>query len=134
MDRDQIQKEINLKAVASSGAGGQHVNKVATKVQLYFDVLNSLAFAKAEHSRIIARLKNRLTNDGVLILSDQSSRSQATNKQRVLHSLFSLLEEARKPTKVRKKTGIPKAVKRKRLENKKRNSEKKSNRNYRYDG
>ena len=134
MDRDQIQKEVNFKAVASSGAGGQHVNKVATKVQLYFDVLNSLAFAKAEHSRIIARLNNRLTNEGVLILSDQSSRSQATNKQRVLQSLYALLEEARKPIKVRKKTGIPKAVKRKRLEAKRRKSDKKSNRKYRYDG
>ncbi|ARN78438.1 aminoacyl-tRNA hydrolase [Nonlabens spongiae] len=134
MDRDQIQKEFHFKAVASSGAGGHHVNKVATKVQLYFDVLNSLAFAKAEHSRIIARLNNRLTNDGVLILSDQSSRSQATNKERVIQSLFALLEEARKPIKARKKTGIPKAVKRKRLEAKRRKSEKKNNRNYRYEG
>ena len=134
MDRTQIEKEVSFKAVTSSGAGGQHVNKVATKVQLYFDVLNSLAFAKAEHSRIIARLRNRLTKEGILQLSDQSSRSQATNKQRVLQSLFALLEKARKPLKARKKSSVPRAVKRKRLESKRRKSEKKSNRNYRYEG
>lgn len=133
MNIDQIHREVTYKAVTSSGAGGQHVNKVATKVQLYFDVLNSLAFAKAEHSRIKEKLQNRLTNEGVLILADQSSRSQSSNKQRVFKSLIAVLKQAARPAKVRKKRSIPKSVKRKRLNEKKKHSEKKQNRNYRYE-
>jgi len=133
MNINQIHREVTYKAVTSSGAGGQHVNKVATKVQLSFDVLNSLAFAKAEHSRITENLKSRLTKDGTLMLSDQSSRSQSSNKERVFKSLIALLETAARPRKVRKKRTIPKSVKRKRLNEKKKQSEKKQNRNYRYE-
>jgi len=62
MDVDQVLKEVKYTAVASSGPGGQHANKVATKVQLELDVVNSLAFAKAEHAQIIKSLKSRLAN------------------------------------------------------------------------
>ena len=133
MNIDQLHREVNYKAVTSSGAGGQHVNKVATKVQLYFDVLNSLAFAKAEHQRVLEKLKNRLTKEGVLIVSDQSSRSQSRNKQAVFESLVSILKNASRVPKKRKKRSIPKAAKRKRLNEKKKHSEKKQQRNYRYD-
>ncbi|MGB5980755.1 MAG: alternative ribosome rescue aminoacyl-tRNA hydrolase ArfB [Nonlabens sp.] len=133
MNINQIHREVTYKAVTSSGAGGQHVNKVATKVQLSFDVLNSLAFAKAEHSRIMENVKNRLTKDGSLMLSDQTSRSQSSNKERVFKSLIAILETAARPRKVRKKRTIPKSVKRKRLNEKKKHSEKKQNRNYRYE-
>jgi ribosome-associated protein len=61
MNIELLHKEVQYKAVASSGPGGQNVNKVATKVQLYFDVVNSLAFAEAEHERIKPHYKNNST-------------------------------------------------------------------------
>lgn len=132
MNIELLHKEVQYKAVASSGPGGQNVNKVATKVQLYFDVLNSLAFAKAEHERIISKLNNQLTNEGILIIGCQESRSQAKNKELVFKKLINVLSQAAVKPKVRKKRTIPKAVKRKRLNDKKKHSEKKKDRSYRY--
>ncbi|AZQ43291.1 alternative ribosome rescue aminoacyl-tRNA hydrolase ArfB [Nonlabens ponticola] len=132
MDVDQLHREVTYTATTSSGAGGQHVNKVATRVQLELDILNSSAFAKAEHQRILTALENRLTKDGRLQLSSQDTRSQATNKERVFKKLLKLLTAARKPKKVRKKRVVPAHIKRKRLNEKKKHSEKKANRNFKY--
>ena len=132
MNIEQLHKEVHYKAVASSGPGGQNVNKVATKVQLYFDVLNSLAFAKAEHERIITALNKQLTTEGILQVNCQESRSQAKNKELVFKKLLAALSKASVIIKVRKKRTVPKSVKRKRLNNKKKQSDKKKDRNYRY--
>jgi len=132
MNIEQLHKEVQYKAVASSGPGGQNVNKVATKVQLYFDVLNSLAFAKAEHERIIIALNNQLTTEGILQVNCQESRSQAKNKELVFKKLLAVLSKASIIIKVRRKRTIPKSVKRKRLNDKKKQSDKKKDRNYRY--
>ncbi len=131
MDLDQLHKEITYTATTSSGAGGQHVNKVATRVVLSIDVVGSNAFAKAEHANILNALKNRLTKDGRLQLSSQETRSQATNKEKVFEKLIKILKKAATPAKTRKKRIVPAAVKRKRLSDKKKHSEKKANRNYR---
>lgn len=128
----QLHKEVQYKAVASSGPGGQNVNKVATKVQLYFDVLNSLAFAKAEHERIITALNKQLTTEGILQVNCQESRSQAKNKELVFKKLLAILSKASVIIKVRRKRTVPKSVKRKRLNNKKKQSDKKKDRNFRY--
>lgn len=132
MDIELLHKEVQYKAVASSGPGGQNVNKVATKVQLYFDVLNSIAFAKAEHERIKIALKKQLTTEGILQLNCQESRSQAKNKELVFKKLLALLSKASVVVKERKKRSIPKSVKRKRLNDKKKHSEKKKDRNFKY--
>ena len=132
MDLEQLHREVTYTATTSSGAGGQHVNKVATKVQLELDVLKSTAFAKAEHSRIIDAIKNRLTKDGRLQLSSQDTRSQAANKEKVFKKLLGILTEAAKPKKVRRKRVVPKHKKRKRLNEKKKHSEKKANRKFKY--
>ncbi|PPK96785.1 MULTISPECIES: alternative ribosome rescue aminoacyl-tRNA hydrolase ArfB [Nonlabens] len=132
MNIEQLHKEVQYKAVASSGPGGQNVNKVATKVQLYFDVLNSLAFAKAEHERIKTALFKQLTSDGVLQVNCQESRSQAKNKELVFKKLLAILSKASVIIKVRRKRTVPKSVKRKRLNDKKKHSDKKKDRNYRY--
>lgn len=103
MNTELLQKEIDYKAVASSGPGGQNVNKVATKVQLYFDVLNSLAFAKAEHERIKVTLHQQLTKEGILQINCQESRSQSKNKELVFKKLLAILSKASVIPKLRKK-------------------------------
>lgn len=131
MDIEQLHREVIYTATTSSGAGGQHVNKVATKVQLEFNVHDSTAFAQGEHARILETIKNKLTKDGRLLLSSQDTRSQATNKERVFKKLISMLTLAAKPKKIRRKRVIPASVKRKRLNDKKKHSEKKANRKFR---
>lgn len=133
MNIDQIHKEVQYKAVTSSGAGGQHVNKVATKVQLYFDLVHSLAFAEAEHQRVLNALATKLTKEGVLMVANQNSRSQAQNKANAFKALIHILTEAAVIKKPRRKKSIPKAVKRKRLNEKRKHSEKKQNRKFRHE-
>jgi ribosome-associated protein len=132
MNTELLHKEIDYKAVASSGPGGQNVNKVATKVQLYFDVLNSLAFAKAEHERIKIALDKQLTKEGILQINCQESRSQSKNKELVFKKLLAILSKASVIPKLRKKRIIPRSVKRKRLNNKKKQSEKKKDRGFKF--
>jgi ribosome-associated protein len=131
MDITQLEKEVSYTAVASSGPGGQHANKVATKVLLEFDIENSLAFAKGEHSRILEALTSQLTKENLLKISCQESRSQAKNKELAFAKLVKLLKKAATPKKVRRKRVVPASVKRKRLNDKKKHSEKKANRKYR---
>lgn len=128
MDDQRILQELKFKAVRSSGAGGQHVNKVSTKVELSFDVLNSNALSDAEKERIKKKLKSRLTNEGILTLHGDSTRSQHRNKELVIKRFLKLLEESLKIPKKRKKTKPSKKAVEKRLKSKKKASEKKGNR------
>ncbi|GAK92229.1 hypothetical protein YaeJ [Nonlabens ulvanivorans] len=132
MDLGQLHREVNYKAVASSGPGGQHANKVATKVLLEWDAGQSIAFTDVEHERILLKLQNRLTKDGTLQLSCQDSRSQSSNKELVFKRFIGLLNGALIVQKLRKKRTTPKSVKRKRLNDKKKHSEKKENRRFKY--
>ncbi|GGI55930.1 alternative ribosome rescue aminoacyl-tRNA hydrolase ArfB [Winogradskyella haliclonae] len=128
MDFSQLINEIVYKAVRSSGSGGQHVNKVATKIQLSFDLFDSAFFNEEEKERLKAYLQNRLTNRDVLMLSCGESRSQFKNKTIVTRRFLELIEEGLREDKVRLPTKIPRAIKQKRLLNKKKTSEKKANR------
>lgn len=128
MDAEALKSELTYKAVRSSGSGGQNVNKVASKVVLYFDLEASSVFNEDEKELLRAFFSNRLNKKGVLILSSDESRSQFRNKALVTQRFLELVEEGLKEDKERKPTKIPKAVKRKRLENKRKNSEKKANR------
>ena len=130
MDITQLEKEVSYTAVASSGPGGQHANKVATKVLLEFDIENSIAFAKAEQGRILEALTSQLTKENLLKISCQESRSQAKNKELAFAKLVKLLKKAGTPKKVRRKRVVPASVKRKRLNEKKKHSEKKANRRF----
>ena len=128
MNPELLIKECSLKAIKSSGSGGQHVNKVATKIELQFKIVDSLELNQEEKNLLLESLKSRLTNKGVLILQCGETRSQLQNKERIINRFIGLITQALEVPEKRKKTKIPKPVKQKRLDNKKRTSEKKVNR------
>lgn len=128
MDKEKIISELNFKAVRSSGAGGQNVNKVASKVVLSFDVLNSVALAEEEKALLENKLSSRLTNEGILILNCDEDRSQLKNKEIVTKRFLQIITQGLIVPKIRKATKVPKSVIRKRLKDKKNNSEIKQNR------
>ena len=128
MDKESLISELNFKAVRSSGSGGQNVNKVATKVELYFDLSQTTQFTEAQKEMIMTSLQGRINSDGILMLSCGESRSQWQNKKRITQRFFDLIEEALKEQKPRVPTKIPKSVKKKRQENKRILSERKAHR------
>jgi len=128
LDSEKLISEVSLKAIRSSGSGGQNVNKVSTKIELQFDVLNSLELNQEEKTLILENLKSRLTKNGILILQCDESRSQLKNKQLIKQRFFEILKDALIVDKERIPTKTPKSVKRKRLKLKKKNAEKKANR------
>ena len=128
MDAENLISELTFKAVRSSGSGGQHVNKVATKVVLSFDILNSSYLSEDEKIKLLSFQSNRINKSGILVLSSGQNRSQLKNKIDVTKRFLNLIELGLKQEKERKQTKIPKSAKRKRLEIKRKISEKKANR------
>lgn len=128
MDKEKIISELNFKAVRSSGAGGQNVNKVSSKVVLTFDLINSQSLSEEEKERVQKKLKSKLTLEGVLILNCDEDRSQLKNKEIVTKRFLELIEKSLVIPKERKATKIPKSVIEKRLKDKSTNSEIKQNR------
>ena len=96
MDKKGVLQELKFKAIRSSGAGGQHVNKVSSKVELTFDITNSKFLSSYEKERIIPKLASRLTTENFLILQTDEDRSQHKNKALVIDRFFDLLENALK--------------------------------------
>lgn len=128
LDKEALFQELNFKAIRSSGAGGQHVNKVASKVELTFNLAESLALNEMQKERLLKKLQSKLTNEGVLILQCDESRSQHKNKDIVVDRFFELLEKGLVVPKKRIPTKIPKSAIKKRLKSKRNLSEKKANR------
>ena len=128
MEVSNIINELTFKAVRSSGAGGQHVNKVASKVELYFNLKDTTLFTTEEKERLYSFFKNRINSNGILVLNSSESRSQFRNKALVIQKFLALIEEGLKEEKKRISTKIPKAIVKKRLANKRKNAEKKTNR------
>lgn len=130
MDREMIKSELTYKAIRSSGAGGQHVNKVSSKVSLMFDLQNSNGLTDEEKELLNKNIPTKLTKDGILLLSADESRSQFKNKELVTERLFDLLEKnlivpiKRKPTKPSKSALLKKAVDKSKLSEKKANRRK----------
>lgn len=127
-NEDALVKELTFKAVRSSGSGGQHVNKVASKIELSFDLNASLAFTDAQKIRLEQKLENRLTKENTLILQCGESRSQHKNKVIVIRRFLEMITDALKVKKKRRPTKVPKSVIKKRLKSKRKQSEKKANR------
>lgn len=128
MEVEKALSEVTYKAVRSSGAGGQNVNKVSSKVVLTFDLFKSNALSEEEKLLAQKNLETRLTNDNILILNCDEDRSQLKNKEIVTKRFLQILKNALIIPKVRKKTRVPKSVIKKRLKNKKNLSEIKQNR------
>jgi ribosome-associated protein len=116
------------KEIILSGAGGQNVNKVSSKVVLTFDINTSQALEMDEKELIVAKLKTKLTSENILILNCDEDRSQLKNKTIVTKRFLELIEKALVVPKKRKTTKIPKSVIEKRLKDKSTTSEIKENR------
>ncbi len=123
MEIEKIMSELSFKAVRSSGAGGQNVNKVSSKVVLSFDLHHSQALTEEEKLLVETKLSSRLTTDAVLILNCDEDRSQFRNKEIVTKRFLELIKNALLVPKERKPTRIPKSVIRKRIKDKKNISE-----------
>ena len=128
MEIDKIIQELQYKAVRSSGAGGQNVNKVSSKVVLNFDLNTSKALSDEEKELISFKLSSRLTSENILILNCDEDRSQIKNKAIVTKRFLEIIKNALIVPKIRKATKIPKSVIRKRIKDKKNISEVKNNR------
>jgi ribosome-associated protein len=126
LDTKKIIKECSFKAVRSSGAGGQHVNKVSSKVELNFNVIDSEGIS--ENEKNILKQKLKLTKGGVLILQCSETRSQHKNKEIVIKRCLTLLINSLIIQKKRVVGKIPYKVIRKRLEQKNKKALKKNNR------
>lgn len=128
MENLALLSELQYKAVRSSGAGGQNVNKVSSKVVLTFDLKNSKALTDTEKELLKVNLASRLTTESVLILNCDEDRSQLKNKEIVTKRFLELIKKALTVPKDRKPTKVPKSVIRKRIKDKKNVSDIKKNR------
>lgn len=129
INRDFI-SELHFRASRSSGPGGQHVNKVNTMVELRFNVPDSFILDQDEKALLLEKLKGRLTASGDLIITAQESRSQLQNRKLALEKFYTLIEEALRKAKKRRPTHPTAASRQKRLEAKRRQSEKKARRKW----
>jgi ribosome-associated protein len=128
MNTSQIVKELNFKAIRSSGAGGQHVNKTSSKIELTFDLENSNSITQVEKELLKTKLSTKLTNENLLILFCEETRSQHRNKEIAIKRFLELLKTSLIRPKKRRPTKPSKASIKKRLTSKKKVSEKKNNR------
>ena len=126
MNKEQLIKELNFKAIRSSGAGGQHVNKVSSKIELIFSIENSIALTSNEKDRLYKNLSSRLTKDNRLILFCDDGRSQHKNKELAIKRFLELILAKIAVPKYRKKTKPSRSSLRKKSKNKQRQSLKKT--------
>ena len=127
------ERELQFDYVRASGPGGQNVNKVATAVQLRFDVVNSPSLASDVKGRLIRLAGKRINADGVLVIESRRFRTQEANREDAVTKFTELLRRALLPPKPRRKTRPTAASREKRLQEKKRKGETKKvrqNRSY----
>lgn len=128
MNTEILLTELTFKATRSSGPGGQHVNKTASKVEVSFDLENSQALSDSEKDRLRRKLSTKISSEGIISLQCAETRSQHRNKAIVIERLIDLLTENLKVAKPRRKTKPSKGAVERRLKSKKQQALKKSNR------
>tara|TARA_R110001606_G_scaffold69687_1_gene159295 strand:- start:81 stop:485 length:405 start_codon:yes stop_codon:yes gene_type:complete len=128
LNREGIIQELTFKAVRSSGAGGQHVNKVSSKVELTFDLENSMALTDIEKNRLLKKLSSKLSKENILLMQCEETRSQHKNKELVIKKFLETLEANLAVPKRRRKTKPTRSAIEKRLKSKKKAALKKVNR------
>lgn len=115
--------ELGYSATRSGGPGGQHVNTSSTRIELTFDVAASPSLSEAQRARIMERLATRIDGAGILRLASAASRSQHQNREDATARLASLLGDALRERKPRRRTRVPRAAKEARLQQKKKRAE-----------
>ncbi|MDR6516800.1 alternative ribosome rescue aminoacyl-tRNA hydrolase ArfB [Chryseobacterium camelliae] len=125
-------RELQFKTSRSSGAGGQNVNKVETSVTVLWNVSGSLFFNDAQKALISDKLKNRINAEGMLFLTVSESRTQLMNKNKAIEKIIGLVDKALVIPKKRWATKPSKVQKQKRLDTKKKLSDKKENRRFKF--
>lgn len=126
--KENLIKEVTFKTSRSGGSGGQNVNKVATKVELIFNIANSTLFTDTEKLLLTQKLAGKLDLEGNLHVVSQEDRSQLANKENTIEKTIVILQKALHVPKKRKPTKVPKSVVEKRLVSKSVISAKKENR------
>ena len=121
-DMSISEDELVFKVSRSGGPGGQNVNKVNTRVTLFFDVANCENLSGAQKRRILTRLATRADKNGVLRVVSQKFRTQRANRKAAVERLQELLADALKTRPIRKKSKVSYAAKQRRLEEKRRRS------------
>lgn len=121
------ERELDERFVRASGPGGQNVNKVATAVELRFDVANS-SLPEDVKARLVALAGSKMTAEGVLLIDSREHRTQSMNRDAARARLIALVQHAARKPKTRRKTRPGKAAREKRLESKKRRGDIKSQR------
>lgn len=121
-------KEIRFQTARSGGAGGQHVNKVETMVIGFWVPAASAFFSEPEKKLLLEKMRNRINNQGVLVVKCQIHRSQSSNKTEVIRLMQKLVEKALTPKKARIATRPSKASQEKRITGKKHHSQRKAER------
>jgi len=116
--KEEILKAVTFKTSRSGGAGGQHVNKVSSKVELILNLTEAPFFSKEQKALLLERLASKLDRTGNLHIIAQEDRSQLANKETAIFKLLNLLAASLHVDKVRKPTKVPKSVIKKRLANK----------------
>ncbi|WP_338410491.1 alternative ribosome rescue aminoacyl-tRNA hydrolase ArfB [uncultured Flavobacterium sp.] len=119
MNKEILLSELTYKAVRSSGAGGQNVNKVSSKVVLSFDLENSRGLNFNDKTYLKAKISTKLTQEFILILNCDQDRSQFKNKTTITKRFFEIIEKGLKKPKIRRETKVPRGVKEKRIQDKK---------------
>lgn len=128
MDATRLQPELQYQFARSGGAGGQNVNKVATKAELRFDVRHSALLSEEERAVLEEKWANKLTTEGELVLTHQTERTQLANKERVTKKFYQLIEKAFVKPKPRRATKPSKTAVEERISTKKRKGDVKANR------
>ncbi len=125
MDKQLLLQELQFRAMRSSGPGGQHANKVSSKVELSFNLKDSRSLNTSEKERLILFFKSRLSQAGILVLQCDETRSQHQNRALLIKRLLQLLEKGLKKPKPRKQTRPTQRAVLKRLETKSKQAKKK---------